>query len=134
MPKLLEFRRVLFRSQKQAAKRYYGSHQYFTKRAWNVVQTYIRHYTREGDIVCDPYGGSGVTVTEALILGRKGIYLDISPWARFLAEQVAVTRRSGQPIALFRAHRKGRSEKDKSMVPSIGFRGRQNSYRALVSD
>jgi len=77
------------RPQKQAAKRHYGSHQYFTKRAWNVVQTYIMQYTKPGDVVCDPYGGSGVTAIEALILNRKAVYLDISEWATFLARQVA---------------------------------------------
>lgn len=71
--------------QKQAAKRHYGSHQYFTKRAWNVVQAYIQQFTRESDTVCDPYGGSGVTAIEALVIGRKAIYLDISRWAGFLA-------------------------------------------------
>jgi DNA modification methylase len=76
---------------KQAAKRHYGSHQYFTKRAWNVIQEYIDRFTNKGDVVCDPYGGSGVTIVEALIMGRKGIYLDISPWATFLAKQTAIS-------------------------------------------
>ena len=76
--------------QKQAAKRHYGSHQYFTKRAWNVIQAYIDNFTRPGDVVCDPFGGSGVTIVEALVMGRKGIYLDVSAWAGFLASQVAV--------------------------------------------
>jgi len=76
--------------QKQSAKRHYGSHQYFTKRAWNVIQAYIENFTKPGDVVCDPFGGSGVTVVEALVLGRKGIYLDVSAWAGFLAAQVAV--------------------------------------------
>jgi adenine-specific DNA methylase len=75
---------------KQAAKRHYGSHQYFTKRAWNVIQQYIERFTQPGDVVCDPYAGSGVTAIEAMVLGRKAIYLDISEWAKFLAEQVAV--------------------------------------------
>jgi hypothetical protein len=75
---------------KQAAKRHYGSHQYFTKRPWNVVQEYIKRYTQPGDVVCDPYGGSGVTAIEALVVGRKGVYLDISEWATFLAKQVAI--------------------------------------------
>jgi len=75
--------------QKQATKRHYGSHQYFTKRAWNVIQAYILNFTKPGDLVCDPYGGSGVTVIESLVLNRRGIYVDISEWARFLAEQVA---------------------------------------------
>ena len=52
--------------QKQAAKRHDGSHQYFTKRAWNVIQAYINHFTQPGDAVCDPYAGTGVTVIEAL--------------------------------------------------------------------
>jgi DNA modification methylase len=81
--------------QKQAAKRHYGSHQYFTKRAWNVIQAYINHFTQPGDVVCDPYGGTGVTLIEALVLGRKGIYLDISQWAKFLAEEITVA-----PISL----------------------------------
>jgi hypothetical protein len=75
--------------QKQAAKRHYGSHQYFTKRAWNVVQGYIKQFTQPNDVVCDPYGGSGVTTIESLVLNRRGIYVDISDWAKFLAEQVA---------------------------------------------
>jgi adenine specific DNA methylase Mod len=76
---------------KQAAKRHYGVHPYFTKRAWNVVQAYIKQYTKEGDVVLDPYGGSGVTAIEAIILGRKAIHLDISPLANFITKQVAVS-------------------------------------------
>jgi adenine-specific DNA methylase len=76
--------------QKQAVKRHYGSHQYFTKRAWNVIQTYIENFTKPGDVVCDPFGGSGVTIVEALVLGRKGIYVDVSAWAGFLASEVAI--------------------------------------------
>jgi adenine-specific DNA methylase len=76
---------------KQAAKRYYGSHPYFTKRAWNVVREYIKAYTDKGDVVLDPYGGSGITAIEALILGRKSIHIDIAPLANFITEQVAIS-------------------------------------------
>ncbi len=76
--------------QKQAAKRHYGSHQFFTKRAWNVVQAYIQHFTQPGDTVLDPYGGSGVTAIESLVLNRKAINVDISPLAIFLADVVAM--------------------------------------------
>ena len=54
-------------------------------------QSYIKQFTNEGDVVCDPYGGSGVTVIGALALGRRGVYVDISRWAVFLAEQIAAT-------------------------------------------
>lgn len=75
---------------KQGARRHYGSHPYFTKRAWNVVQAYISHFTSPGDTVLDPFGGSGVTATESLVLQRKAVYVDISRWASFLARQTAL--------------------------------------------
>jgi len=75
---------------KQAAKRHYGSHPYFTKRAWNVVQEYIGHFSSPGDTVLDPFGGSGVTAAESLVLRRKAVYVDISAWATFLARQTTI--------------------------------------------
>src|SRR5438046_10586899 len=75
---------------KQAAKRHYGSHPYFTKRAWNVVQEYIRHFSAPGDTVLDPFGGSGVTAVESLVLRRKAVYVDLSEWACFLARPTAL--------------------------------------------
>jgi len=77
------------RPAKQEAQRHYGSHPYFTKRAWNVVQEYIKHFSSPGDTVLDPFGGSGVTAVEALVLRRKAIYVDLNPWACFLARQTA---------------------------------------------
>ena len=75
---------------KQGARRHYGSHPYFTKRAWNVVQAYIDHFSAPGDTVLDPFGGSGVTIVESLVRRRRGIYADISQWACFLARQTAI--------------------------------------------
>ncbi len=66
---------------------HYKSHPYFTKQAANVVAAYIEHYTKAGDTVLDPFGGTGVTAIEALRLKRKAIILDINPLACFLVEQ-----------------------------------------------
>jgi DNA modification methylase len=73
---------------KQSAKRHYGVHGYFTKQVWNVVQEYVRAFTRPGDVVLDPFGGSGVTAVEALMLGRKAIHLDLNPLSIFLVENL----------------------------------------------
>lgn len=73
---------------KQEASRHYGVHGYFTKQVWNVVQEYIKHFTQPGDTVLDPFGGSGVTVVEALILGRKGVHIDLNPLSIFLVENL----------------------------------------------
>jgi hypothetical protein len=68
---------------KQAAKRYHGVHGYFTRQVWEVVQRYIITFSRPGDLVLDPFGGSGVTFIEALILGRRAIHVDINPLSKF---------------------------------------------------
>ncbi|MFW6358734.1 MAG: DNA methyltransferase, partial [Chroococcales cyanobacterium] len=77
--------------QKQGAKRHWGSHPYFTRRAWNVVQKYIQNFSRAGDVVLDPFGGSGVTAVEALVLRRRAIHCDINPMANFICSQISVS-------------------------------------------
>jgi len=79
---------------KQAAKRHFGVHGYFTKQSWNVVNEYIKNYSKPSDLVLDPFGGSGVTVIEALMTGRKGINIDLNPMAVFLVKSlIAPVRR-----------------------------------------
>jgi len=72
--------------QKQKAKRHFGVHGYFTKQSWNVVAEYIKNYTKPGDMVLDPFGGSGVTAVEALMTNRSAICIDINPLAVFLTK------------------------------------------------
>src|SRR6266446_6150792 len=76
-------------AERQGAKRHYGVHPYFTRRPYNVVRQYIQHYSREGDRVLDPFGGSGVTAIEAFLSNRIGIQNDINPLANFIAGGIA---------------------------------------------
>lgn len=80
------------RAKRQGAKRHYGVHPYFTRRPYNVVRTYILHYSQEGDRVLDPFGGSGVTAIEAFIENRVGIQNDINPLANFIAQGIVDLR------------------------------------------
>ncbi|MEZ5673538.1 MAG: type I restriction enzyme HsdR N-terminal domain-containing protein [Thiotrichaceae bacterium] len=73
---------------KQAAKRHFGVHGYFTKQAWNVVQRYIQHFSQKGDLVLDPFGGSGVTAIEAMMTDRRAIHLDLNPMSAFLVDSL----------------------------------------------
>ncbi|OQW93434.1 MAG: DNA methylase [Beggiatoa sp. IS2] len=73
---------------KQAAKRHFGVHGYFTKQAWNVVQEYIRHFSQKGDLIFDPFGGSGVTAIEAMMTDRRAIHLDLNPLSVFLVDSL----------------------------------------------
>jgi 16S rRNA G966 N2-methylase RsmD len=73
---------------KRAVKRHFGVHGYFTKQTWNVVAEYIKNFSKPGDLVLDPFGGSGVTAIEALMNSRKGINIDINPMAVFLVSSL----------------------------------------------
>lgn len=73
---------------KQQAKRHFGVHGYFTKQAWNVVAEYIKNFSQPGDLILDPFGGSGVTAIEALMNNRKAISIDINPLAIFLVNSL----------------------------------------------
>ncbi|WP_348269423.1 DNA methyltransferase [Edaphobacter paludis] len=73
---------------KQTAKRHFGVHGYFTKQVWSVVQHYIKTFTQPGDTILDPFGGSGVTLVEALMLGRKGIHIDLNPLSEFIVKNL----------------------------------------------
>lgn len=70
---------------RQSAKRHYGVHPYFTRRPHNVVRQYVLHYSKAGDRVLDPFGGSGVTAIEGFLENRVGIQNDINPLANFIA-------------------------------------------------
>lgn len=71
---------------RQSAKRHKGVHGYFTRQVWNVVSEYIKNFSKPGDIVLDPFGGSGVTAIEALMNNRKAISIDINPMPVFVAK------------------------------------------------
>lgn len=59
----------------------YRLHKYWARKPHNVVRSHILHYTKEGDLVLDPFCGSGVTISEALLAGRKAIGIDLNPLA-----------------------------------------------------
>ena len=73
---------------KRAAKRHFGVHGYFTKQSWNVVQDYIKNFSQKGDVVLDPFGGSGVTAIEAMMIDRKSINLDLNPMSIFIVDSL----------------------------------------------
>lgn len=63
----------------------YGIHPYHLgKKPFDAIQAYIEHYTAEGDLVLDPFCGSGSTALAALTLSRKAVAIDASPAATFI--------------------------------------------------
>jgi len=64
----------------------YNMHTYWSKKPHDAIRQYIRHYTKPGDIVLDPFCGSGGTALAALLEGRKAIAIDRSPAATFITK------------------------------------------------
>jgi len=73
---------------KQATHRHFGVHGYFTRQSWDILQHYIKNFTQPNDIVLDPFGGTGVTTIEALMLGRKAIHIDLNPLSPFIVSSL----------------------------------------------
>jgi len=64
----------------------YNMHTYWSKKPHDAIRQYIRHYTQPGDLVLDPFSGSGGTALAALMEGRKAIAIDRSPAATFITK------------------------------------------------
>jgi len=64
----------------------YNMHTYWSKKPHDAIQQYIRHYTKPGDLVLDPFCGSGGTALAALMEGRAAIAIDLSPAATFITK------------------------------------------------
>lgn len=71
----------------------YNMHTYWSKKPHDAIRQYIEHYTQPGDLVLDPFCGSGGTTLAALMTGRKAIAIDRSPAATFIYEELLHTRR-----------------------------------------
>lgn len=64
----------------------YAMHKYWSKKPSDLVANYIRRFSSPGDVVLDPFCGSGVTVIESVRLQRRAIGIDINPIAVFLTK------------------------------------------------
>jgi adenine-specific DNA methylase len=62
----------------------YVMHKYFARKQEDVIREYIKNYSNSGEIILDPFCGSGVMIGESLKLGRKVIGVDINPVAIFI--------------------------------------------------
>lgn len=75
---------------KQAARRHFGCNAYFTRQSWDILNAYIKNFSKIGDLVLDSFAGSGVTAIEALMLDRRAIHIDINPLSTFMVDSVLV--------------------------------------------
>jgi len=64
---------------------FYNAHSYHTKVPPEAIAPFIEHFTHPGDVVLDPFCGSGMTGVAAALMGRRAILNDLSTAAAHLA-------------------------------------------------
>lgn len=68
----------------------YNSHLYWSQKSYNVIDTLIRNLSNKGDIVFDPFMGSGVTILQAInkTNNRIGIGCDVNEMPNFICRTI----------------------------------------------
>lgn len=66
----------------------YSMHKYWSKKPADLIRDLILQYTKKGEIVLDPFSGSGVTIAESLFTNRKTIGIDLNPAAIRITKQL----------------------------------------------
>lgn len=66
----------------------YSMHKYWGKKPSNELKTIIKKYSKENDIIFDPFSGFGGIGVEAILLNRNIILNDLNPCANFISENV----------------------------------------------
>lgn len=64
---------------------FYRAHSYHTKVPVEGLTRLVEHYTDPGDVIADPFCGSGQTGVAALLTGRHALISDLSPAAVHIA-------------------------------------------------
>lgn len=108
----------------------YNFHKYWSRKTWNVVGKFIENYSKENEVVFDPFGGSGVTALEALKIGRRVITCDLSPIS---TEIIRLTIKNVSLIKLEEAFRKVEI-KVKKKINDLYLTNCRNCLKEIVFD
>lgn len=80
---------------------YSGNRRHPTEKAVEIIAPLIRCFSKPGDLVCDPFSGSGSTSVAAALNGRRylGIDIDAAHVATARARLAGVARYQAQKVA-----------------------------------
>lgn len=67
----------------------YKLHKYWARKPWYIVKRFISKYSQQGDLVFDPFCGSGVTGLESILLNRDFVGQDINPIALLISKETS---------------------------------------------
>src|SRR5574344_454073 len=64
----------------------YKIHKYWARKPWYVIDEYIGKYSQKGDLVLDPFCGSGLIGCEAISFERDFLGIDLNPMSIMISE------------------------------------------------
>jgi len=70
-----------------------------------VAEELVRRWSRPGDLVLDPFMGSGTTIRAAASNGRSALGIDLNPLASLIARVGLNTTDAGSDVAIYNAAR-----------------------------
>lgn len=111
------------------ARRHFGFLPFFSKKPSGVIAEYVQHFSSPGELVCDPFAGSGVTAVESLVLGRRAIAGDINPVARFITRTTAM---GPIDIPRFRATFRSIEASVRTPIENLNQMSEEDVWRLLV--
>jgi hypothetical protein len=102
----------------------HGLHPYPARMIPQVARRLIISYSKEGDLIWDPFCGSGTVLVESMLLRRRSIGTDINPFATFLSRvktqpiEPGILREAGRK-ALAKARSLAQSSKAHTEIPMM---------------
>lgn len=71
----------------------YNTHLYWSQKSFNVIDSLISYLSKDGDIIFDPFMGSGVSIIESVKNNRNriGIGCDINDMPKFIVDNILYT-------------------------------------------
>lgn len=63
-------------------------HKYWSRKPWYLIEKSILDYSKKGDLVLDPFIGSGTVALESLLNNRRSVGYDLNPFACFLSNEL----------------------------------------------
>jgi tRNA G10 N-methylase Trm11/transcriptional regulator with XRE-family HTH domain len=77
----------------------HGWHRYVGRFPPHLVRALLNHFdVRQGDVICDPFAGSGTTLVEARLLGLNAIGIDLCPLSCTLSRTKATFPRDSSEL------------------------------------
>lgn len=79
---------LLQSSKVKRSTKIFNMHTYWSKKPHESVEAFVSHYTKQGDLVLDPFCGSGGTLLVSCLNGRHAVGIDLSPAATFFSSVI----------------------------------------------